>query len=113
MNNIDLSIIIVNYNVKEFLQNLLTSVQKSSPQITKEIIVVDNASDDGSVEIIQEKFPDVKLIANKENIGFGNANNIGLKLASGKFILLINPDAIVQEDTFQKLIEFFERTPDA
>ncbi len=113
MNNIDLSIIIVNYNVKEFLQNLLTSIQKSSLQITKEIIVVDNASDDGSVEIIQEKFPDVKLIANKENIGFGNANNIGLKLASGKFILLINPDAIVQEDTFQKLIEFFERTPDA
>ncbi len=78
MNNIDLSIIIVNYNVKEFLQNLLTSIQKSSLQITKEIIVVDNASDDGSVEIIQEKFPDVKLIANKENIGFGNANNIGL-----------------------------------
>ncbi len=113
MNNIDLSIIIVNYNVKEFLQNLLTSIQKSSLNVTKEIIVVDNASDDGSVEIIQEKFPDVKLIANKVNVGFGNANNIGLKLASGKFILLINPDAIVQEDTFQKLIEFFNSTPDA
>ncbi|MGE5401627.1 MAG: glycosyltransferase [Ignavibacteriales bacterium] len=110
---IDLSIIIVNFNVKEFLQNLLNSILKSSGNISTEIIIVDNASDDGSVEIIKEKFPSVKLIANKKNIGFGAANNQGLQAAQGKYILLINPDTIVQEDTFKKLIEFFEKTPDA
>ncbi|MCX6149376.1 MAG: glycosyltransferase [Ignavibacteriales bacterium] len=113
MNNIDLSIIIVNYNVKEFLQNLLGSIHKSAKNIATEIIVVDNSSDDGSVESIKEKFPDVKLIANKENVGFGVANNQGLKIAKGRLILLLNPDTIVQEDTFQKLIEFFNNTPDA
>ncbi|MGE5683197.1 MAG: glycosyltransferase [Bacillota bacterium] len=113
MNNIDLSIIIVNFNVKEFLQNLLNSIQRSSPQTSKEIIVIDNASDDGSVEIIKEKYPYVKLIANKKNLGFGAANNMGLEMAKGEYILLINPDTIVQEDTFDKLIKFFERTPEA
>ncbi|HEX2868929.1 MAG TPA: glycosyltransferase [Ignavibacteriales bacterium] len=110
---IDLSIIIVNFNVKEFLQNLLSSIQKSCGNFSTEVIVIDNASDDGSVEILREKFPSVKLIANKENIGFGRANNLGLEISKGKYILLINPDTIVQEDTFQKLIAFFERTPDA
>ncbi|MDP4197548.1 MAG: glycosyltransferase family 2 protein, partial [Bacteroidota bacterium] len=110
---IDLSIIIVNFNVKEFLQNLLNSIQRSSPSISKEIIVVDNASDDGSVEMLEEKFPGVKLIANKKNVGFGIANNMGLEISSGRYILLINPDTIVQEDTFEKLIAFFESTPDA
>lgn len=110
---IDLSIIIVNYNVKEFLQNLLISLSKSAGKINSEIIVVDNASDDGSVEIVKEKFPEVKLIANKNNEGFGRANNQALEIAKGKFLALINPDTIVTEDTFQKLIEFFESTPDA
>ncbi|MGE5411561.1 MAG: glycosyltransferase [Clostridiales bacterium] len=110
---IDLSIIIVNFNVKEFLQNLLNSIQRSSPGISKEIIVVDNASDDGSVEMLEEKFPGVKLIANKKNVGFGIANNMGLEISSGRYVLLINPDTIVQEDTFEKLISFFESTPDA
>lgn len=110
---VDLSIIIVNFNVKEFLQNLLGSIQKSCGNITTEVIVIDNASDDGSVEILREKFPWVKLIANKKNLGFGRANNLGLEISQGKYILLINPDTIVQEDTFQKLIAFFERTPDA
>lgn len=108
----DLSIIIVNYNVKEFLQNLIHSIEKASQNITKEIIVVDNASDDGSVEIVRERFPYVKLIANKSNLGFGKANNIGLKNAAGKFILLINPDTIVAEDTFEKMIEFFDQNKD-
>uniref|UniRef100_A0A832G805 Glycosyltransferase n=1 Tax=Ignavibacterium album TaxID=591197 RepID=A0A832G805_9BACT len=110
---IDLSIIIVNYNVKEFLKNLLHSIQKASQHLSIEIIVVDNASDDGSVEMIREKFPDVVLIANEKNLGFGKANNIGLKKAQGKYILLINPDTLVAEDTFIKLIEFFETHPEA
>lgn len=110
---LDLSIIIVNYNVKEFLQNLLHSIEKASSNLTKEIIIVDNSSDDGSVEFIKEKFPQIKLVANQANLGFGKANNIALKEAKGNFILLINPDAIVAEDTFDKMIEFFNQKPEA
>ncbi|MFO7445997.1 MAG: glycosyltransferase [Ignavibacteriaceae bacterium] len=109
----DLSIIIVNYNVKEFLQNLIHSVYKASQNISCEIIVVDNASDDGSVEFLQEKFPEIKLIVNKDNLGFSKANNIGLKEAKGKYILLLNPDTLVREDTFEKMIDFFEQTNEA
>ena len=104
----DLSIIIVNYNVKEFLQNLIHSIEKASSNLTKEIFIIDNASDDGSVDFIKEKFPQIKLFANQKNLGFGKANNIGLKEATGKYILLINPDTIVAEDTFEKMIQFFE-----
>lgn len=108
----ELSIIIVNYNVKEFLQNLLHSIEKASSNIVKEIIVVDNASDDGSVEVIKEKFPSVKLLENKINVGFGRANNQGLAIAKGKYFLFINPDCIVSEDTLDKMISFFESHPD-
>ena len=109
----DLSIIIVNYNVKEFLQNLLNSISKASSNISKEIIIVDNASDDGSVEMIREKFPSAQLISNNKNLGFGKANNQALKIAKGKCVLLINPDTVVSEDTFDKLIQFFENNPGA
>ncbi len=109
----DLSIIIVNYNVKEFLQNLLHSITKSAGRIKYEIIIVDNASNDGSVEFIKEKFPGVKLIANKENLGFSKANNLGLAIAQGKYLLLLNPDTLLREDTIQKMMEFFESAPDA
>ncbi len=109
----DLSIIIVNYNVKEFLQNLLHSLAKATTGIKSEIIIVDNASDDGSVEMLREKFPGITLIANNDNKGFSKANNQGLVIAKGKYLLLLNPDTIVQEDTFHTLIKFFEETPDA
>ncbi len=109
----DLSVIIVNYNVKEFLQNLLDSLQKAVSKISHEIIVVDNASDDGSVEFIREKFPQITLFTNKTNLGFSKANNVALKVAKGKFILLINPDTLVSEDTITKMIEFFNTHPDA
>ena len=109
----DLSIIIVNYNVKEFLQNLIHSIYKAAQRITFEIIVVDNASNDGSVEFIREKFPLVKLISNNKNLGFSRGNNIGLKEATGKYILLINPDTLVSEDTFEKMIRFFQDNPEA
>jgi len=108
---IDLSIIIINYNVKEFLLNLLDSIRKAVKNISTEIIIVDNASDDGSVEILREKFPSIKLIANKKNVGFGAANNQALETAKGKYFLLINPDAIVKEDTLLKMLEFFNSTP--
>jgi GT2 family glycosyltransferase len=110
---VDLSIIIVNYNVKEFLQNLIHSINKAAKNFSFEIIIVDNASDDGSEQFIKEKFPEVKLICNSYNEGFSKANNKGLSIASGKYILLINPDTLVSEDTFQKMIEFFESYPQA
>jgi GT2 family glycosyltransferase len=109
---IDLSIIIVNYNVKEFLKNLLDSIHKASQSLQVEIIVVDNASDDGSVEMLKEKFPDVILIENKINLGFGKANNIALQIAKGKYFLLINPDTLVAEDTFIKMINFLNENQD-
>jgi len=112
----DLSIIIVNYNVKEFLQNLLHSIDKATKNIQHEIIIIDNASDDGSIQFIKSKFlPDdrITLIENKENLGFGKANNIGLKHAKGKFILLINPDCLLSEDTLIEMISFLDKNPHA
>ncbi|HSD64495.1 MAG TPA: glycosyltransferase [Ignavibacteriaceae bacterium] len=109
----DLSIIIVNYNVKEFLQNLIHSIRKAAQNLQYEIIIVDNASMDGSVECISEKFHDVHLIANTVNKGFGKANNQALKIAKGNYFLLINPDSIVSEDTLVKMISFFETHPAA
>ena len=109
----DLSIIIVNYNVKEFLLNSLSSIYKALGNINAEIIVVDNASDDGSMELVEEKYPSVIQIKNKKNVGFGSANNQALEIANGKYILLLNPDTIVREDTFEKMIRFFEENPDA
>ncbi|MFH1194512.1 MAG: glycosyltransferase [bacterium] len=109
----DISIIIVNYNVKEFILNLLNSISKATGNLKLETIVVDNASNDGSVEALKEKFPKVKLIENNKNLGFGAANNQALKLASGNYFLLINPDTIVKENTLSKMIEFFETYADA
>ncbi len=113
MNMIQLSIIIVNYNVKAFLQNCLLSIQKALDHIPSEIIVVDNASDDGSVEIIKKNFPHITLIESPANLGFSKANNIGLKLAKGKYICLINPDTIVEENTFLEMIKFMESNSEA
>ena len=110
---LDLSIIIVNYNVKEFLQNLIHSIKKAGTNLSYEIIIVDNASDDGSVELLKDKFPEVKLIANQQNLGFSRANNLGLSIAKGKYLLLLNPDTLVGEDTFEKMISFFESNPEA
>ncbi len=107
-----LSIIIVNYNVKHFLEQALISVYKASQNLDIEVFVIDNNSVDGSVQMVQEKFPQVTLIANKQNTGFSKANNQGIKLATGKYILLLNPDTVVQEDTFVKIVEFMNDKPD-
>jgi GT2 family glycosyltransferase len=108
-----LSIIIVNYNVKHFLEQCVLSVKKALAGIEGEIYVVDNNSVDGSVEMIQSKFPEVKLIANKENTGFSKANNQAIRIASGEYILLLNPDTIVEEDTFSTCIQFMDLHQDA
>jgi len=106
------SVIIVNYNVRDFLHHALVSLQKAMKGIRGEIIVVDNASDDGSIEMVRRRFPAVHLIASKVNLGFAKANNLGLKRARGKFLLLINPDTLVQEDTLRVMINFFQENPD-
>ena len=108
-----LSIIIVNYNVRDFLMHALESIQRAVVKIPHEIFIVDNASVDGSVEMVKNRFPDVNLIENQINKGFAAANNQAMKASSGEFIVLINPDTVVQEDTFSRLIEFMKKNPDA
>ena len=106
---IKLSIIIVNYNVRYFLEQCLLSVKDACFDFSSEVIVVDNNSIDGSCEMIKDKFPQVKLISNQENVGFGKANNIGVSKAKGEYILFLNPDTYIAEDTLKKSIDFAER----
>jgi GT2 family glycosyltransferase len=111
--SMDLSVIIVNYNVKYFLEQCLHAVLNAAGKLAVEIFVVDNNSADGSVQMITEKFPQVKLICNTVNAGFARANNQAIKQAAGKYILLLNPDTVVQEDTFAACIGYMENNPDA
>lgn len=107
-----LSIVIVNYNVAYFLEHCLYSVRDACKNIDSEIFVVDNNSVDDSLKMLREKFPEVILIENKENVGFSKANNQAMRIAKGEYILLLNPDTVVEEDTFEKCIEFIDSTPD-
>lgn len=111
----DLSIIIVNYNVKHFLEQCLYSVQKaiSAPGIEGEIIVIDNDSKDNSLGYLQPMFPRIKFVANTTNTGFAKACNQGYDLSKGKFVLFLNPDTIVPEDCFTACLSFFKQNPDA
>ncbi|MEO1625429.1 MAG: glycosyltransferase, partial [Bacteroidota bacterium] len=109
----DLTVVIVNYNVQYFLEQALLSVQKASVGLSVEVYVVDNVSVDNSVEMVRRKFPDVHLIANKENVGFSKGNNQAMRVAKGRYILLLNPDTVVQEDTFRKCIAFMDAHPKA
>lgn len=111
---IDISIIIVNYNVKELLEQCIRSIFTASSGLNIEVIVVDNNSFDGSLRYIQEKFPDdkrLKLIESPVNLGFAKANNLGVKKAAGEFVLILNPDTILQEDTLQKTLKFYKDNP--
>ena len=108
-----LSIVIVNYNVEHFLEHCLLSVRQAIKGIEAEVFVVDNNSVDGSVAMLKEKFPEVKLIENKTNTGFAKANNQAIKLSQGEYILLLNPDTVVEEDTFRKCIDFMDSHADA
>jgi GT2 family glycosyltransferase len=103
-----LSVVILNYNVRYFLETCLVSVQKAIQNIDSEIIVIDNASTDGSCEMIKERFPEVYLIENKENLGFPKGNNIGVEKAKGDYICILNPDTVIAEDTFEKILQFAE-----
>ena len=104
-----LSIIIVSYNVSYFLEQCLLSVNEACKNITVEIIVVDNNSSDGTCEMLAKKFVDVKLILNKNNVGFSKANNQGVEKATGEYVLILNPDTVVAEDTFDIILPFAEK----
>lgn len=106
---LDLSVVIVNYNVSNFLEQCLNSVYAATKNLSAEIFVVDNNSVDGSQAMLQEKFPNVHLIANKENVGFSKANNQAILQSTGKYVLLLNPDTVVQEDTFDKCFQYMEQ----
>ncbi|MFT5890867.1 MAG: N-acetylglucosaminyl-diphospho-decaprenol L-rhamnosyltransferase, partial [Dokdonia sp.] len=106
-----LSVVIVNYNVRHFLELCLKSVQAAIATIDAEIIVVDNASADDSCEMVRTLFPDVILIANKDNVGFSTANNQGVVIAQGEYVCILNPDTCVTEETFTKLLDFAAKTP--
>lgn len=108
----ELSVIIVNFNVKYFIEQCLLSCKKALSGIEGEIIIIDNNSVDGSVSMIKEKFSELMLIENSQNFGFSKSVNQGIKKASGKFILLLNPDTVVEENTFRKSIEFMETHPE-
>lgn len=105
----ELSVIIVNYNVKYFLENTIRSLKDTVKNIDYEIIIVDNASRDGSRDHILSKFSDVKYIYNNSNLGFATANNQGLKISSGKFILILNPDTIVKENSVNLLVDYMKK----
>lgn len=108
-----LSIVIVNYNVKHFLDQCLTSVYDALKGISAEVFVVDNDSVDGSMEMVAEKFPQVISILNKDNVGFSVANNQAIRQSKGEYILLLNPDTVVEEETFSKTIDFMDQHSDA
>ena len=110
-----LSVIIVNYNVKYFLEQCLYSVRKAIAKLEQpaEVFIVDNNSVDGSVEMLYQKFSEFRIIANAENVGFSKGNNIALKEARGEYVLLLNPDTIVEDDTFIKVVNFMDQHTDA
>ena len=104
-----LSVIIVNYKVPHYLQLCLQSVLRATASIETELIVVDNASGDESLGMLHDNFPQVRVIANAENVGFSKANNQGVAAASGKYICILNPDTVLPEDCFKTLLAFAER----
>ncbi len=103
-----LSVIILNYNVCYFLEQCILSVQRSIKSIDAEIIVIDNNSSDGSCDMVKNRFPEVHLIENKENVGFSKANNQGVKIAIGEYVCILNPDTAVAEDTFVRTLAYAE-----
>lgn len=104
-----LSVIILNYNVRYFLEQCILSVERSLNGIDSEIIVVDNNSEDDSCAMMREKFPHIKLLANDENLGFSKANNQAVAIASGEYVCILNPDTAVSEDTFAKALNYAQQ----
>ncbi len=109
----DLSVIIVSFNVREYLKQCLQSVIKASENIDCEIFVVDNNSRDESCKMVEIEFPEVILIRNITNPGFSSANNQAIKMATGRYILLLNPDTLIEDDTLTRCIKFMDQNTNA
>jgi len=101
-----ISVIIVSYNAPCFLEVCLDSVKASLQGLDGEIIIVDNASREGCVEMVRGRFPDVELLVNEENVGFSRAVNQGVRKATGEYILILNPDSVLPEDGLEKVLDF-------
>ena len=108
-----LSVVIVSYNVRSYLEQCLQSVQRALEGIEGEVFVVDNHSDDDSVETVRRHYPWVRLIENQENLGFAKANNQAIRQAQGDYVLLLNPDTVVAEDTLHGVLAFMDEHPKA
>ena len=106
---INLSIVIVSYNTQEFLKECIYSIKKTTKNLNYEIIVVDNASSDNSVEMLKKHFPEVVAIENKKNLGFSKANNAGVKKSSGRYVLFLNPDTVVYKDALFNMLRFMDQ----
>jgi len=109
---LDLSIIIVSWNVRDLLLDCLNSVYAETKGVSFEVFVVDNASSDGSAEMVEQEFPQVKLIRNQENLGFAKANNQAIRQSKGRYVLLLNPDTVVVNDALANMIPFMEAHQD-
>jgi GT2 family glycosyltransferase len=112
-NEIDLSIIIVNWNTKQLLLNCLASIYRTVHHVTFEIIVVDNASTDGSAEAVSKAYPSITLISNPSNLGFGGANNRALKRMRGNYAVILNSDILLRESALENMVDFMEHHPEA
>lgn len=108
---LDLSIVIVNWNVCDLLRDCLNSVQNTVHNITYEIIVVDSASSDASVDMVKSEFPNVKLLAQNENVGFTRGNNLGLAIATGRHLFLLNPDTVVLDHAVEQMVDYLDQNP--
>jgi GT2 family glycosyltransferase len=108
-----LSIVIVNYNVRNYLEQCLQSVQKALEGIEGEMWVVDNNSSDDSVEVLRRDYPWVRLVANTENMGFARANNLAIRQSQSEYVLLLNPDTVVEEPTLRGVLQFMDAHPEA
>jgi GT2 family glycosyltransferase len=111
-NNVALSIVIVSWNTKKLVSECLQSLENCRRSVPMDIILVDNASSDGTVELVREQFPDLRLMRNDANVGFARANNIGINLSTSKYVCLINSDVQVSEVCLQSMLEYMEHHPD-
>lgn len=113
MNKLDVSLVIVNWNTRDILRDCLRSVYEQTRDVGFEVIVVDNASSDGSVEMVRAEFPQIVLISNQENKGFAAANNQGMAIARGRYVLLLNSDTVVLDGAIDKTVAFADQRPEA
>lgn len=113
MSEIDLSVIVANYNTRDLLEGCVESIYKATKKIKFEVIVVDDCSPDDSADMIRKKFPDVHLIVNGNNLRYSKTNNKGLDASVGRYALLLNSDVVVQDGAFDSLVQFMDETPEA